>query len=123
MFSLANLLKSSLVAALVVVAVLGSGASASAATRVANPGVSNCMSSVCTNITLGYNGGFEDACLIRNTYNYAVIAYVAVSPWPYGSVGTLGPIVLGIFDERRVFAWTPGLHDWRTYSCRVISVQ
>jgi hypothetical protein len=72
---------------------------------------------------MGHNDGFEDVCFIRNTYNYAVMAYVTVSPWPYGSVGTLGPIVLGVLDERRVFVWTPGLHDWRTYKCFVISVQ
>ena len=116
MLSLANLLKSSLVAVLVVGGALGSSAPASPA----KPIVSNCVSRICTSVTLGYN---EDVCVISSFYNYAVIAYVAVSPWPDGSVRTLGPIVLGIFDERRVFAWTPGMHDPRTYQCFVISVQ
>jgi len=115
MLSLSNLLKSAFVAVLLVSGVLGASARADAA-------ASNCMSGVCTEVILG-SAGIEDACFITNSSPYAVIAYVAVSPWPYGSIGTLGPIILGIFDKRRVFGWTLGRHDWRTYKCFVMSMQ
>ena len=116
MLSLANVLKSSLVAVLVVAGALGSSAPANPAKPIA----SNCVSGICTSVILGYN---EDVCVISSFNEYAVIAYVAVSPWPYGSVGTLWPIVLGVLGERRVFAWTPGRHDRHTYQCFVISVK
>lgn len=119
MFSLANSFKSSLVAVLVVGGVVGSSTPADAAKL----RVSNCRSGVCTRVILDHDDGFEDSCLIRNYNNTAVTAYVAVSPWPYGSVGTLGPILLGVLNERQVFAWTPERHNWRKYTCQVISVQ
>ena len=118
MLSLTNLLKSGFVAVSLISGVLG----ASARAESVKPMASNCMSRVCTEVILD-SAGIEDSCFITNTSAYAAIAYVAVSPWPYGSAGTLGPILLGIFDKRRVFGWTLGRHDWRTYKCMVISVQ
>jgi hypothetical protein len=115
---LTNFLKSSVVAVLLVSGLLCAGDRVDAA----KPLASNCMSRVCTEVILD-SAGIEDACFITNSSPYAVIAYVAVSPWPYGSTGTLGPILLGVFDQRRVFGWTLGRHDWRTYKCFIISVQ
>src|SRR5579871_6378763 len=107
MLSLADSFKSSLVAVLMVGGVIAPDAPASAAKR----RVSNCRSGVCTRVILGHNDGSEDLCIIRNFNTTAVTAYVAVSPLPYGSVGNLGPIILGVLGERQAFAWTPERHN------------
>ena len=122
MFSLTNSLKSFLVALFVMGGVIGPSAPASAAKHGTHR-VSNCRSGVCTRVILGHDDGFEDLCVIRNFNSTAVSAYVAVSQSQYGSVGTLGPIILGVLNERKVFAWTPKWSDWRKYICQVISVQ
>jgi hypothetical protein len=117
-FSLANSFKSSLVAVLLVGAFGGLSAPAGAATPTR---VSNCRSGVCTRVILGHND--DDQCVVSNSNNTAVIAYVAVSPWTNGGVATVGPIILGVFGQRQVFAWTPEWHNWSTYTCQVTSVQ
>jgi hypothetical protein len=118
-FSLANSFKSILVCVFVAGGIIGSSAPPSAA----SPRMSNCRSGVCTRVVLNHDDGSEDLCFVSNFGNTAAIAYVAVSPWSNGGVATLGPIILGVLNERKVFAWSPRGHDWRKYVCQVVSVQ